>query len=308
MTFKKSFETSFSIFESEYSHLRNKNKKQLSKIIEDHNEIKNMIIYGPENSGKYVFALDILRNFSNQNLKYYKKTEITINKVNYIFMMSDIHFEIDMNLLGTSFKQIWYDFYDHICNIIQCRSNKKGYILVKNFQDIPDELLNQLYSFMQNKMIKNINISFIFISREISFIPKNIREICILFTCPIKKIKKNKKKYLFTKEHEQCSDDLFNYCNETFYNILKNNSTISNSSTSTYNDLRVKIYNLFIRNYNIHYCISYIIQKYFIEYNIKKDKISLFMYNFCNEMKYYNNNYRPIYHIEHLLLNLCNYI
>ena len=128
MTFKKSFETSFSIFESEYSHLRNKNKKQLSKIIEDHNEIKNMIIYGPENSGKYVFALDILRNFSNQNLKYYKKTEITINKVNYIFMMSDIHFEIDMNLLGTSFKQIWYDFYDHICNIIQCRSNKKGYI------------------------------------------------------------------------------------------------------------------------------------------------------------------------------------
>ena len=223
-------------------------------------------------------------------------------------MMSDIHFEIDINLLGTSFKQIWYEFYDHICNIIQCRFNKKGYILVKNFQDIPDELLCQLYSFMQKKMKNNIDVRFIFITRELSFIPNHIKEVCILLTCPIKKTQKNTQKYLFTKEHEQNSDELFDYCKGTFYKLMENNSDVTHVPNSAYNDLRLKIYNLFIRNYNIHYCISYIIQKYLTYYDIKKDSLSLFMHEFCNKMKYYNNNYRPIYHIEHLLLDLCNYI
>ena len=302
---KKTFESSFEVFNSQYSHLRIKNKKSLSCITSDTSDLKNIIIYGSENSGKYIFALDILRNFSNQDLKYYKKMEITINKTNHIFMMSDIHFEIDINLLGTSFKNIWFEFYDHVCNIIECGTVKKGYILLRNFQDIPDELLSQLYTFMQCKMKTNINIKFIIITREISFIPNNIREVCELLTCPLKK--SSKPKYSFTKEHEAFSDELFDFCKESFYET-KDDENKNISPSVVYNDLRLKIYNLFIRNYNIHYCVSYIIQKYFNTYDIKKDKISLFMNDFCNGMKYYNNNYRPIYHIEHLLLNLCNYI
>ena len=302
---KKTFESSFEIFESKYSHLRSKNKKALSSICKNSEHLNNIIIYGPENSGKYIFALDILRKFSNQDLKYYKKMEININKVNHIFMMSDIHFEIDINLLGTSFKNIWFDFYDHVCNIVECGTSKRGYILLRNFQDIPDELLGQLYSFMQNKMRNTKEIKFIFITRELSFIPNHIRDISELLVCPLKKSMKNN--YNFTKEHEPFTDELFEFCRETFYEI-ENDKDHAETQTNSYNDLRLKIYNLFIKNYNVHYCISHIVQKYFNTYDIKKDKLSLFMKDFCNEMKYFNNNYRPIYHVEHLLLNLCTYI
>ena len=45
---KKTFESSFEIFESKYSHLRSKNKKALSSICKNSEHLNNIIIYGPK--------------------------------------------------------------------------------------------------------------------------------------------------------------------------------------------------------------------------------------------------------------------
>jgi hypothetical protein len=62
---------------------------------------ESYIIYGPENSLKYTTAVNMIKPYSKSGLKYKRKFEIDIDDKKY-FNMSDIHFEIDFELLGTN--------------------------------------------------------------------------------------------------------------------------------------------------------------------------------------------------------------
>ena len=62
----------------------------------------NTIIFGGENSNKTAAALNIIREHSPSKLKYKRKIELEVNSENYYFNISDIHFEIDFELLGTN--------------------------------------------------------------------------------------------------------------------------------------------------------------------------------------------------------------
>ena len=46
----------------------------------------------------------MIKNISPSNSKYERKLDVTVNKKNYIFKISDIHYEIDMELLGCNAK------------------------------------------------------------------------------------------------------------------------------------------------------------------------------------------------------------
>jgi hypothetical protein len=89
--------------------------KKVKKFI--HNP-EHIILYGPENSGKYTQALHIINQFSKSNLKYSRKIELEINNEKYYFNISDIHFEIDFELLGTNETTIWFEFILAITSII----------------------------------------------------------------------------------------------------------------------------------------------------------------------------------------------
>ena len=56
--------------------------------------------------------INIIKEFSQSNLKYERKINITTlkNKL-YIIKISDIHFEIDMDLLGCNAKLLWNDIF-----------------------------------------------------------------------------------------------------------------------------------------------------------------------------------------------------
>ena len=55
--------------------------------------------------GKYTQSLMFIKKFSQSNLKYERKININFNpKKSFIFKLSDIHFEIDMELLGCNAK------------------------------------------------------------------------------------------------------------------------------------------------------------------------------------------------------------
>ena len=68
-------------------------------LSDDVREIPNLIVYGPYDSQKYVHVLCILTKFSPSKLKSQKKMEIEVNKTQYIFKSSDIHYEIDLHYL-----------------------------------------------------------------------------------------------------------------------------------------------------------------------------------------------------------------
>ena len=142
------------------------------------NDLKNLIIYGPPGIGKYTQALSIIKNCSPTQLKYEKKMITTYNKNIYYFKISDIHYEIDMSLLGCNSKLIWHEIYNQIVDIISSKNEKIGIIICKYFHEINSELLEIFYSYMQTLYNSNITIKYILITEDLSFLPENILNYC----------------------------------------------------------------------------------------------------------------------------------
>ena len=136
--------------------------------------LKNIIFYGPKGVGKYTQALSFIKKYSASELKYEKRLTINSNKENFIIKMSDIHFEVDMSLLGCNSKILWNDIYNQINDVVSTRVNTHGIILCKYFHKIHSELLDIFYSYMQSQSLNKIKLIYIIITENISFIPDNI--------------------------------------------------------------------------------------------------------------------------------------
>ena len=118
--------------------------------------------------------LSSIKKYSPSKLKYEKKISITYNKNTYYFKISDIHFEIDMSILGCQSKMLWNEIYNHIVDIILARNENTGIIVCKYLHDINSDLLDIFYSYMQTLTNSSIEIKFILLTEELSFIPDNI--------------------------------------------------------------------------------------------------------------------------------------
>ena len=175
-------------FESHFiDYINNSKKSELYTLPDNISSIDNMtniIIYGPQGIGKYTYALNLIKHITSNNLKYEKKITITYNKSNYYFKISDIHYEIDMSLLGCNSKLLWFEIYNQIIDIISAKNVKCGIILCKNFNDIHNELLETFYSYMQTRYNSSLTIKFIIITSDISFLPNNIVNCCKKIVLP----------------------------------------------------------------------------------------------------------------------------
>jgi hypothetical protein len=149
-------------------------------------DFNNYIIFGPPCSGKYSQSLLLFFLLSPSLLKYQKKILLQNDKFKFFFFISDIHYEIDISLLGCNSKLIWADLFSYIIDMISVNPLKKGIILCKNFDSIHNELLETFYSYIQhyNHNLSNIKISFVIITENISFIPNNIINICNVLSIP----------------------------------------------------------------------------------------------------------------------------
>jgi hypothetical protein len=173
----------------------------------------SLILYGPSGSGKYTQALRIIERFSPSQLKYMKymvvqQKELTSSSSSssassssssstsasltaatnvasdkekndeWIYRISDVHYEIDFALLGCESKKIWNECFFQIADIISMRPEKSGIILCRNFHTIHSELLNVFYSYMQHSSLLHIQIVFIILTEHLSFLPSNIIQCC----------------------------------------------------------------------------------------------------------------------------------
>ena len=146
----------------------------------------NIIICGQPASGKYSQALHIIKPYSPSLLKYHSKITFQNDKFNFSFPISDIHYEVDFSLLGCNSKQNFFELIFHIFEVISMNPIKKGIILCKNFDSIHSELLDSFYSYMQqfNINMPKIEIYYIIITENISFIPNNILNACNVLYIP----------------------------------------------------------------------------------------------------------------------------
>ena len=113
------------ISKMEKNNLHPKINKLIKTFPEKIEMFKNVIVYGSENVGKYTQALNIISRYSPTKLRYEKRVIINSKDTrdeNYTLKMSDIHFEVDMFLLGCNSKSLWYSIYHHILDIVSHES------------------------------------------------------------------------------------------------------------------------------------------------------------------------------------------
>jgi hypothetical protein len=90
-------------------------------------------------------------------------------------------------------------------------------------------------------------------------------------------------------------------CNKIIHNLM-------NIEEIHYLKFRDILYDMFIYNLDISDCIWYIISTLVNENKINKQHLSVILIKTYVFFQYYNNNYRPIYHMEKYLLSLAKII
>ena len=314
----KFYETHFDDYINQENVLHKKMDKIYDTFPSDLKNLNNIIMYGPSGVGKYTQMLFAIKKYSPSELKYEKKISINFNKSIYYFKISDIHYEVDMSLLGCQSKLLWNEIYHQIIDIIiATKSNNSGIIICKNFHEIHSELLDIFYSYMQTIFNKQIFIKFVLLTENISFIPDNILNCCYIINIPrptknlyIKCVKN--KSYIPSKLSEISNiKNLKSHINLTDSHIILCNKIIDiiiNYESLDFHSFRDIIYDIFIYNINIFECIWYILYKLASKNKIDKGKINIILKKTYGFFQYYNNNYRPIYHLESYFLNLITII
>ena len=316
----KFYETHFEEYTTENArvNLHPKLNKFYEKFPNNINELKNLIFYGPNGTGKYTQMLKSIKKYSPTELKYEKKISVTYNKQQYFFKISDIHYEIDMSLLGCNSKLLWHEIYQQVIDIISAKTEKSGIIVCKYFHEIHSELLENFYSYMQKNNAITIDLKFIIITEELSFISDNILNCCeiINISRPTKtayvKCLKNKLPNKLKLEnitnikvlHLYNEDLMLQYkiiCNKIINNIV-------NVNDIQFLKFRDVLYDIFIYNLDITDCIWYILSTLVEQKKIKREQLSSVMIKTYCFFQYYNNNYRPIYHLENYLFYLSKQI
>lgn len=299
-------------------NLNPKLDKYFSKFPDILDNLGNLIYYGPSGVGKYSQMLYSIKKYSPSELKYEKKLSVTYDKKQYYFKISDIHYEVDMSLLGCNSKLLWHDIYQQIIDVVSAKHDKTGIIVCKDFHNIHSELLENFYSYMQDNNSTSINIKFILLTEEVSFIPDSILNCCeiIHITRPTKTayVKCTKQKLPADLKVENIVNIkyLHSNINELMYphkiicdKILNDMIDVNELKYLKFRDL---LYDIFIYNLDITECIWYILTKLIELKKINQANMSNILLKSYNFLKYYNNNYRPIYHLESYLFYLISII
>ena len=329
-------------------------KNQLPNNIRD---LKNLFIYGPPGCGKYTQALSIISQYSPSQLKYYKLMNIENEKKNIVIQISDIHYEVDMDLLGCHAKILWHDIFFQIIDIITSTSNKNGIILCKNFHTIHTELLEIFYNYIHHfSKQHSIHINFFFVSEQISHVPDCITSQCqiLSITRPQQTryndiIEKNmfhhdvynmnngflpklilQNNSLLTKEHTKPklhSSECCNIDTQSIHNIKELKwvpySTTNDYPTSLFDkcfaqlhdysknvdkinflQLRELLYDLLTYNIDVYEFLFQYTNH--VSNQLSQEQLSTILTKIYSSLKYYNNNYRPIYHLENIVLYIIN--
>ena len=223
-----------------------------------------------------------------------------------------------MSLLGCNSKLLWHEIYQQIVDIISAKNDKSGIIICKYYHEIHSELLENFYSYMQKNNALSIDIKFILITEELSFIPDSILNCCETISisrpsktaymkCINNKLPQNLKPENITNIkilHLYNEDLMLQYkiiCNK----ILKNMLTVNDLHFLKFRDL---LYDIFIYNLDISDCIWYILSTLIQQKKIQDEKLSEILKKTYCFFQYYNNNYRPIYHVENYLFYLTKII
>ena len=318
---------------------------ELSSFVESTKELSqlgNLIFYGPSGAGKYTQFLRVIEKYSTHKLKTEKMSVIT-EKQTYTYHISDVHYEIDFALLGCESKKIWYECFFQIVDVVSAKKDKAGIILCRNFHAIHSELLDVFYSYIQHCRALSIHIAFAILTEHVSFIPNSILQCCKVISvrrpeAPVyeKLMSKETRPWCKKRKPSEVSplnispnsihpdsilnlkelrsvsmiSDLAEYPKDVF-NVICDNIIHEMQKRELLDILgfRDHLYDILLYGLDITECLWYILN-HFVEEGAISDPgvLSEILTRINSFLKYYNNNYRPIYHLESIFIYLITRI
>ena len=166
---------------------------------------------------------------------------------------------------------------------------------------------------MESLQHKNLNVVFIILTEHVSFIPNSVLDKSLIV--PVKKVSKSNYLKFNNSLHIKDIDTITNIKNiqSGIKNLDNKNKLISmkivddiiNYNNIDYLELREKLYSIFTYNLDIYECIFIIINELIEKKLITKEKTEKIFIKLYKFLKLYNNNYRPIYHLESFVCYLC---
>ena len=288
------------------------------------NNLRNLIFYGPSGTGKYSQVLSCISKYSPTRLKYEKRLTITCNKETQTIKISDIHFEIDMSLLGCTSKLLWNEMHTQIVDVISARTDTVGIIVCKYFHNIHSELLETFYNYMHMPHHINIRLKYILITEHLGVIPSNILNSCEIVpiarptstmynkitsanapTNTSKKAANLNVANVVTNIKSLQSGESISPMQELFDNLLH---YICIVEQIRFAQLRELLYDILIYDFDINECAWHLISELKKKHILHDDNMSYVLIQTHKFLQYYNNNYRPIYHLENFAFMLINMI
>ena len=211
-------------------------------------------------------------------------------KINFIIITEHISFLPNSILNICTILPIKKPNETHIQNII---GSQKTPIIMKN-------CIKSLYSDEKDitefkKKISNISSISIDSLRQTK---KNIEKIGNQSILNLKEIRS----FDIIKETDEIPTDIFNIiCDEIIESVEKTNSL-------NFTEFRDLLYNILVYNLDVVECIWYILTHFINTGQIYGDNISDIIEKTHLFLKYFNNNYRPIYHLESIMFYIISKI
>ena len=251
----------------------------------------HVIIHGPCPLTNRARALEMLKDLSPSSLKYDRKIVHHGEKHAVNIMLSDVHYEIDMSVLGKSARSVWHQIHATIIDSIKASCTKRAVIMCKSFNGCCPDLVRVFFSYLQRPMLMSVQTSFILLTSHYAFLPSSIRSRCRAVSAPSKLIGANK-----LTPAPLCKRVLG--CITGEINIL---------------DLRSVLYEIQIYLFSIDVIGWCLVQQITQQRTKQKNPLT------CEELSFtvrhiiqcsysYNTCYRPIFHLEKLALGLARIV
>jgi hypothetical protein len=286
-------------------------------------DMPHLIFYGGSGVGKYSQVLYFLQRYSPSRLKYEKRLKLETDKLTYHYKISDIHYEVDMLLLGCNSKVVWHEWILQVIDIIANNihgADKVGVVVCKNFQSIHGELLDIFYSYMQhyqNNLMSNIVLRFVLITESVSFIPRRILQACqvVAFERPTADqyarlgtnpetaaMVTNAKELRGAAAAVAAGPPLIQIVCDP---LIADLTAAGRGCNFDYSGFREKLYDILVYNLDAGQCFWYVLCHFINNGQLQERAPLVALLNKTQVfLKQYNNNYRPIYHLEMIFYEL----
>lgn len=304
----------------------------------------NLILYGPSGVGKYSQMLHLIQKYSPSELKYDKRMTMQSEKHTYTYRISDIHYEIDMAMLGCNSIAIWHEVFTQIVDIVALKQEKCAILVCKNFHAIHTELLAIFYTYMQqyNHPHLSIQLKFVLLTEHVGFLP-----YCILDHCWTVAVRRPPKAHyqeilrnivedqvqagiieneedvtrigqrieaiephqiLNLKEMHWFTTPTENVLPKDLFNIVCDEvvKDMLAPDTLDISSFRDKIYDMFVYQLDPVECVWYIVTHFVETGRLLERGLSDVLDKMHPFLKQFNNNYRSIYHMESILFFMMN--